>query len=82
MAITPEQSRAARALLDITQRDLAAQSGVSLRTIANFEAGERQPILAISSAIQRALERAGVTFLDADRRDGPGVRLAKRGRKP
>jgi transcriptional regulator with XRE-family HTH domain len=74
------QSRAARALLGLTQADLAAQSGVSLRTIANFESGEHQPIPTISAAIQHALESAGIIFLDEDRAGGPGVRLANRRR--
>jgi transcriptional regulator with XRE-family HTH domain len=65
-------------LLGITQADLAERSGVSLRTVANFETGERQPIPAILAAIQRALETAGIVFLGKDRSGGPGVRLAKR----
>ena len=81
MAITAKQSRAARALLGLRQGDLAAQSGISLRTIASFETGEHRPIAAILVALQHALENAGVIFLDADRAGGPGVRLAKRGRE-
>jgi len=55
MTITSEQSRAARALLRLTQADLAAQSRVSQRSIASFESGERQPIPSILSALQQAL---------------------------
>jgi transcriptional regulator with XRE-family HTH domain len=59
------------------QAELAEQSGVSLRTIAHFESAERQPIPANLSALQRALEIAGVEFI-AENGGGPGVRLAKR----
>jgi transcriptional regulator with XRE-family HTH domain len=73
MTITPAQCRAARALLDWTQDDLAARSKVSKRTILHFEkASGRKPIPANMDAIQRALEAAGVTFIDGDQ---PGVRL-------
>lgn len=80
MAITSAQSRAARALLGITQGDLAAQSGVSQRTIANFETDQRQPIPSILSALQRGLEEAGVEFIE-ENGGGAGVRLAKRSRR-
>jgi transcriptional regulator with XRE-family HTH domain len=63
----------------MTQAELASKSGVSLRTIAHLEAGERQPIPANLAAIQRALEKAGVEFIDEDG-GGPGVRLKKRKR--
>lgn len=80
MSITPAQSRAARALLGLTQGDLAAQSGVSQRTIASFETDQGQPIPSILGALQHALEQAGVEFIDQNGA-GPGVRLAKRSRK-
>lgn len=80
MTITSAQSRAARALLGITQGDLAAQSGVSQRSIASFETGEREPIPSILSALQHALEQAGIEFI-AENGGGAGVRLAKRRRK-
>ena len=80
MAITSAQSRAARALLGLTQADLAAQSRVSQRSIASFETGEHQPIPSILSALQRALEEAGIDFIE-ENGGGPGVRLIKRKRK-
>jgi transcriptional regulator with XRE-family HTH domain len=64
----------------MTQSDLAERSGVSLRTVANFEGGEHKPIPSILAALQRALEEAGIVFLPADRSGGPGVRLANRRR--
>jgi predicted transcriptional regulator len=74
--MTPAQCRAARGLLGMTQSDLALSSGVSLRTIAHFEAGERTPIPANHAALRSALETAGVTFI-AENGGGAGVRLAK-----
>jgi predicted transcriptional regulator len=81
MAFSRNQCRGARGLLGITQAALARKSGVSLRTIASFEAGERDPIPANLTAIRRALEAVGVTFIDGNG-DGPGVRLKKRPSAP
>jgi len=60
----------------MTQPALASASGVSLRTIVNFEGGNRTPMPANLKAIQRALEGAGIIFI-AENGDGPGVRLRK-----
>jgi len=76
MTITAEQVRAARALLNLKQRDLADLSEVSVRTIAHFEAGERRPVPATLQALKRALEVAGVVFIDGNG-EGPGVRLKR-----
>ena len=76
MTISPAQCRAARGLADMTQTQLAQASGVSLRTIAHFEKGQRQPIPANLAALQRALEAAGAIFIDQNG-EGPGVRLKK-----
>lgn len=64
MSITPAQCRAARGLIPLTQQQLADASGVSLRTIAHFEKGERVPISSNIAAIRRALEEAGVRFIE------------------
>jgi transcriptional regulator with XRE-family HTH domain len=80
MTIRPAQSRAARALLGLTQADLAAQSHVSLRSVVSFEIGERQPIPSVLAALQTALEGAGVEFIP-ENGGGAGVRLLKRRRK-
>jgi transcriptional regulator with XRE-family HTH domain len=77
MAMTPQQCRAARALLEIKQTDLASASGVSLRTIASFERGESQLIKANLRAVQSALEAAGVHFIEPNG-GGPGIRLKKK----
>lgn len=74
MKITPEQSRAARGLLDWTQQELASRASVGLSTVRDFEKGRRRPTEANAEAIRQALEAAGVTFIPADKA-GPGVRL-------
>jgi DNA-binding XRE family transcriptional regulator len=76
MTISSAQCRAARGLVAMTQADLAAQSGVSARTIAHFEVGARQPIPANAGALRKALEAAGIEFID-ENGGGAGVRLAK-----
>jgi hypothetical protein len=63
MLISPDQSRAGRALFAMTQQELADAAGVSLRTITSFEdLTERRPTAANLAAIQWALQRLGVLF--------------------
>ena len=78
MLTTGSQLKAARALAEIDQVQLAAAVGVNVNTIRNMEASGGRAIAGRSQtvqAVQRALEAAGVEFLNHGR---PGVRLAKR----
>lgn len=61
--ISPEQCKAARVWLDMTQEDLAKASGVALSTIRDFESRERIPVRANVETLGRVLETAGATFL-------------------
>lgn len=72
MIPSPAQCRAARALLNITQDELAKRSGVAKRTVAGFEAGETRPMRMNWEAIRQTLEQLGVEFTDGDgvRRSG------------
>jgi transcriptional regulator with XRE-family HTH domain len=79
--LTPAQLRAARALVSWTRDDLAAQSGVFANTIRNFEHGTSDPKLSTLHKWRRALEAAGVEFIDEDQVKGPGVRLKESSRK-
>ena len=74
--ITPAQIRAARALIGWKQVDVAKAAGVSEMSVKNIERGATDPRISTMSAIQRALESAGVIFV-AENGEGPGVRLRK-----
>ena len=76
MSFSPAQCRAARALIEMSQADLAEVAGVSSRTVLDFEAGKRKPIKATLTVIQQALESAGVEFTNGGQ---PGVRFTKKG---
>ncbi|MBN9031642.1 MAG: transcriptional regulator [Rhizobiales bacterium 63-7] len=80
MTILPEQCRAARAILGLSQDQLAEASKVAKATIANFELGKRMPYERTLQDIREALEAAGAVFLEngVHREGGPGVRLAKK----
>ena len=54
---------------------MSEESGVPLRTTEAFEQGRTSPMMRTEHKWRRALERAGVVFLDADDEWGPGVRL-------
>ncbi len=64
MQIDSKQMRAARALLQWTQEDIAEKSGVSLQTIKNTESDRSYPHAKSMDAIQRSFEDAGVEFTD------------------
>ena len=74
--LSSEQVRAARAMLRIEQRDLAATAGVSLETVKRIERspGPISALAATVEKIQRALESAGVEFTNGDE---PGLKLRK-----
>jgi DNA-binding XRE family transcriptional regulator len=60
--LTPEQCRAARAWLNMSQDDLAKRANVSLSTIRDFEAETREPIANNVDAIQRVFANEGMAF--------------------
>ena len=69
--------RAARALLDWEQIELAKRSRVAIGTIRRMESfsgqiGSRTSTL---SQVQQALEKAGIQFLNDE---SPGVRIRKK----
>lgn len=77
--ITSGQCRGARALLDMNQPKLAEAAGLGLSTIVDFERARRQVSPDAVRTIRKALERAGIEFID-ENGGGPGVRLHKRQR--
>jgi ribosome-binding protein aMBF1 (putative translation factor) len=79
--LTAAQVRAARALLDWSQKDLAAKSKLSVPTIKRMEGamGPERSTDANVDAVRRALEGAGVIFLEpkSNKDGGAGVRLKR-----
>ena len=74
IVITGRHIRAARALLGVSQSELAKKAKVALRTLSRMEEsdGAVSARTATLNQVIAALEKAGVEFLD----DGqPGVRL-------
>jgi len=74
-----EQLRAARALLRWEQSMVAAHAGISVETVKRLERLDG-PIMAVKvatiEAIRRALEAAGIEFIDPEEGErGPGVAL-------
>jgi hypothetical protein len=80
--LSSAQLRAGRALIRWSAEDLARASIVSVTTIrrAELTAEETSMTAANDLAVRRALEAAGVEFID-ENGGGPGVRLKKSHKK-
>lgn len=77
----PAQCRAARALLGITQADLAKAAGAGTKTVADFERGADRDLHFITlKVLGDALMKGGIEFLDTEG-NRPGVRLKKSAKK-
>ena len=72
--MTPSQCKAARALLNWTQPDLATRANLGLSTVVDFEKNRRRVSDEALKAIRTALESGGVALIDQNG-GGPGVRL-------
>ncbi len=77
--LTAAQIRAARALIEWSQPQLAEAAGLSHPTIRRMEGslGPGRSSAANVEAVKRALEKAGVEFITEGSAGGPGVRLKK-----
>ncbi|WMT72529.1 transcriptional regulator [Bradyrhizobium sp. Ash2021] len=77
-SLSSAQIRAARALLRWSAADLARASALGANTIRRAEVAEDATSLTVANelAIRRALEAAGVEFID-ENGGGAGVRLRK-----
>lgn len=82
LKVSIRQMKAARALLDWSQSDLAEAAGISAPTIKRLEAvdGDIGGRPETGEALVTALEKAGVEFI-AENGGGAGVRLRRRGRR-
>jgi transcriptional regulator with XRE-family HTH domain len=74
--LTSAQLRAARSLIRWSAEDLARETALSVATIrrAELSDGKTSMTAANDLAVRRALELAGVEFID-ENGGGPGVRL-------
>ena len=75
--IRPIQIRAARGLVGLSQTELAKLAKIGLATLQRIEAASsdlRGNVQTIEK-LERALEAAGIIFIDQDDKHGPGVRL-------
>lgn len=77
MPMSGRQCRAARALLDMAQGELGRLAKVNINTLSDFENGSRATHPRTVEALQRALEAAGIEFLE-ENGGGPGLRLKAR----
>lgn len=70
---SPDQLRAARALLNWSQDDLAKEANVAVMMIKNFERSLSDPRISSMNKLKATLERAGVGFIDETDERGAGV---------
>jgi predicted transcriptional regulator len=70
---TPAQLRAARGLLDWSQRDLAREAGLTLSQIKNIERGALDPRASMVAAIETAFRRTGIVLLEEGDTRGTGI---------
>jgi transcriptional regulator with XRE-family HTH domain len=75
MTITTEQMKDGRLLLGWSQSSLAGHSGVSAKTIAQFETGKKRASVLDLTVVRGVLEAAGVEFIAEY--GGRGVKLRK-----
>jgi DNA-binding transcriptional regulator YiaG len=76
LKMSPAQCRAARAILSITQPQLAEMAQLGLSTVVDFEKTRRKVSPEAVKAIQKALETSGIEFIE-ENGGGAGVRLRK-----
>ena len=74
--LTSAQIRAARSLIRWSAEDLAARSSLSVASVRRAELTDAETAMTAANdlAVRRALESAGVEFID-ENGGGPGVRL-------
>ena len=79
MLLTGPQVRAARGLVAWSQTDLASAAGVGLATVQRLEKqdGMLRGMTDTIWKVRKALEKAGIIFIDGDGSTGPGVKLSK-----
>ncbi|MCQ2003134.1 helix-turn-helix transcriptional regulator [Rhizobium sp. NRK18] len=69
--------RAGRALLGLSQEELASAAGVSRQVIVRIEKCEPNILVESIDKVRAALETGGVAFIDGTSEHGPGVAMVR-----
>lgn len=69
--------RAGRALLGLSQEELAGLAGVSRQIVVRIEKCESNVLAESIDKVRAALEKGGVAFIEASRERGPGVAISR-----
>ena len=72
---SPEQIRAARAMLGWSQQKLATEADIARSTLALIEKGHEDLNNATRAKVQKKLEDGGIEFLPPDGGRGEGIRF-------
>jgi len=70
--------RAGRALLGLSQEELAGLAGLSRQILVRIEKGEQNVLVESIEKVRAALEARGVIFINASQDHGPGVAMARK----
>jgi len=73
--MTPATLRAARALLNWSQKDLSRASGVHVNTINNFENGLSDVKMSTIIKLRVTFAKHGIEFIEPDGVSGSGLRF-------
>jgi len=73
--------RAARALLGLSQEELAGLAGVSRQIVVRIEKCEVNVLAESIDKVRAALEEGGVVFTDGEADRGPGVAIRRMDRE-
>lgn len=74
MPADPDMIRAARALLGMSQADLAKKAGIAAKTLWKIEVGDLSISVENYQAVEHALRVLGIEFLSEDQSRGAGIR--------
>jgi predicted transcriptional regulator len=77
MDMSAVQCKMARAALGWGIRDLARRARISQTTVTRFENGLAKPNASTLAVMQRALEEAGIVFIDNGVGEGVHIRRKK-----
>lgn len=74
--------RAGRALLGLSQEELANVAGVSRQILVRIEKCEQNILAESIEKVRATLEARGIVFLDGNSEHGPGVAMSRRPHHP